>query len=149
MSPFGIFKKKKAKIEEIAEKKVEKKTQKTLLEELCKGDNELYNALSRNLLLNLEATKIDGEIDTRTEKAQEYERSKDFLKARIEYQVAGQLALHEGQAAQVQKFFKKAAEVDPTYPGKGFFEFFAKKENAEKAITVAREYYARSTNPIE
>lgn len=136
MAPLGIFGRKK----EPEEKKVEEKT---LLEELCKGDNELYRALSKTLLLNPELTKKAGEMDARVERAQEYEKNKDYVRARVEYQVAGQLALFEGKKAEAQKFFKKAAEIDPAYPDKSIFEFLAKKENAEKAITVAQEYYAR------
>jgi len=139
MAPFGIFKRKKV-LEE-------KKEEKTLLENLCKGDNELYNTLSRALLLNPEMTKKAGEIDTRVEKAEEHEKNKDYVRARIEYQVAGQLAIYEGKTAQAQKFFKKAAEIDPAYPNRSVFEYFTKKENAEKAIAVAQEYYAHTAKP--
>jgi len=148
MTPLGIFKGRKKETGEKAEKKVEKKTEKTVLEELCKGDNELYNALSRTLLLNPETTKKSGDMDARVEKAQEYEKNKDYLRARIEYQVAGELALLEGKTAQVQKLFKKAAETDPAYPNRNIFEFLAKKENAEKAIAVAQEYYTRTAKPV-
>jgi len=151
MTPLRIFRRK-----EKEEKEVEKKAKeapiparKTLLEDLCKGDTELYNALSRTLLLNPEMTKNAGEIDARAGKAQEYENNKDFVKARIEFQVAGELALYEGKTAQVQKWFKKAAEVDPAYPNKNVFDYLAKKENADKAITVAQEYYAHSAKPSQ
>jgi len=147
MTPFGIFKRKEKEEKETKEtkKKEEAAGQKdTVLAELCKGDDELYNALSRTLLLNIENTMSSGGIDTRVEKAQEYEKNKDFVRARVEYQVAGELALHEGKAANVQKFFKKAAEVDPSNPFKNVFEFLAKKENAEKAVAVAQEYYKRA-----
>jgi len=144
MTPLGIFKGRKKETERKVEKKIKEKT---LLEELCKGDNELYSALSRTLLLNPETTKKTGEMDARVEKAQEYEKNKDYLRARIAYQVAGELALFEGKAAQVQKLFKKAAEIDPSYPNRSFFEFLAKKENVEKAIAVAQEYYERMAKP--
>jgi len=149
MSPLNIFKRRKKETEEkVEEKKVEEK-KKTLLETLCKGNNELYKALSTTLLLNVEMTKKAGEIDARIEKAQEYEKNKDFARARIEYQVAGELALNEGKAAQVQKIFKRAAEVDPSYSGKGVFEFLAKKENAEKAVAVAEEFYGQRKKPSQ
>jgi len=148
MAPRSIFKRRKKETEEKVKEKVEEKVEKkTLLEELCQGDNELYSALSRTLLLNPDMTKKAGETDARIEKAQEYEKNKDYLRARIEYQVAGELALYEGKTAQAQKFFKKAAEVDPAYPNRSIFEFFAKKENAEKAIAVAQEYYERVAKP--
>jgi len=141
MSPLNIFKRGKKETEEkVEEKKVEEKT---LLENLCKGDNELYKALSSTLLLNVEMTRKAGNMDARIGKAQEYEKNKDFARARIEYQVAGELALNEGKAAQVQKLFKRASEIDPSYLGKGVFEFLAKKENAEKAVAVAKEFYGQ------
>jgi len=143
MAPLGIFRRRKKE----AEERVEKVKEKTLLEDLCKGNNELYNALSRNLLLNPEMTKGAGEIDARTEKAQEYEKNKDYVRARIEYQVAGQLALYEGKTAQVLNLFKKAAEVDHDYPNRNIFEFLAKKENVDKAVAVAKEYYAQTAKP--
>ena len=146
MASVDIFKRRKKETEKRVEEKVEEKT---LLEELCKGDNELYNTLSRTLLLNPEMTKQAGEIDARVERAQEYEKNKDYVKARIEYQVAGELALYEGKMAQVQKLFKKAAETDPTYSNRSIFEYFAKKENAEKAIVMAQEYYRHTTKPAQ
>jgi len=137
MAPLGFFRGRKKETEE----KVEK--EKTLLEELCKGDNELYRVLSKTLLLNLELTRKAGEMDARVEKAQEYEKNKEYVRARVEYQIAGELALFEGKKTEVQKLFKKAAEIDPAYPNRSILEFLAKKENAEKATAVAHEYYAR------
>jgi len=144
MAPLSIFRRRKKETKERVEKKAEEKS---LLEDLCKGDNELYTALSGTLLLNPEATKKAGQTDARIEKAQEHEEKKDYVRARIEYQVAGELALFEGKTAQVQKLFKKAAEIDPTYANRGIFEYLAKKENTEKATTVAQEYYARKAKP--
>jgi len=144
MTPLGIFKRRKKETEEKAGKKVEEKT---LLEDLCKGSIELYNALSRTLLIDPERTKEAGEMDARIEKAQKYEKNADYVRARIEYQAVGELALFEGKTAQVQTLFKKAAEIDPASPNRSIFEFLAKKENAEKAVAVAKEYYRRTAKP--
>jgi hypothetical protein len=142
MTPLGIFgkKEKKEKTKEISKEQ----TQESLLEKLCKGDNELLDALSRTLLLDAEITKDQADIDARAESAQGYEKNKDNVRARVEYHTAGELALYEGKTALAQKYFKKAAEVDPTYAHRNVFEFFAKKENVEKAVAVAREYYAQT-----
>jgi TPR repeat protein len=142
MTPLGIFgkKEKKEKTKEISKEQ----TQESLLEKLCKGDNELLDALSRTLLLDAEITKDQADIDARAESAQGYEKNKDNVRARVEYHTAGELALYEGKTALAQKYFKKAAEVDPTYAHRNIFEFFAKKENVEKAVAVAREYYAQT-----
>jgi len=142
MTPLGIFRRK-----EKAEKPKEiskEQTQESLLEKLCKGDNELLDALSRTLLLDVAITKNQADIDARVESAQGYEKNKDNTRARVEYHTAGELALYEGKTALAQKYFKKAADVDPTYVHRNVFEFFAKKENAEKAVAVAREYYAQT-----
>ena len=143
MTPLGIFKKKEKEAKK-SEEEVATPSKDTLLAELCKGNNELYDALSRTLLLNVESTKSGGGIDARVEKAQEYEKAKDSVRARVEYQVVGELALYEGKVANVQKFFKKATEVDPSSSFKNVFEYLAKKENAEKAVAVAKEYYSRT-----
>jgi hypothetical protein len=146
MTPLGIFGKK-DKEKDKDKKKIglpKQHVQQSLLEKLCEGNKELYNALSRTLLLDIETTKSQGDIDARATVAQEYEKNKDNIRARVEYRTAGELALYEGKTAVAQKFFKKAAEIDPAYEHKDIFEFFAKKENAEKAVAVAREYYAQT-----
>jgi len=137
MAPFGIFRKRKKVTEEAV-------VEKTLLDELCGDDAELKEVLTRTLLLNPKLTGGEKGIDSHVEKAQEYEKNKEYVRARVEYQTAGELALYEGKLAHVQKFFKKAAEIDPDYPGRSIFEFFTKKENAEKALAVAQEFYART-----
>jgi len=146
MTPLGIFgkKEKKEKTKEISKEQAHEKTQESLLEKLCKGDNELLDILSRTVLIDPEMTKNQAGVDARAESAQEYEKNKDNIRARVEYHTAGELALYEGKTALVQKYFKKAAEVDPAYAQRNVFEFFSKKENAEKAVAVAREYYAQT-----
>lgn len=144
MTPFGIFRKKKKEEKEPQKKApTPQPTQKTLLEQLCGGDKKLYEVLSRTVLLNPE-TIVDEGINSYTEKAQEYEKDGDHAKARIAYQAAGEISLYQGKLAQVQKLFKKAAEVDPDYPNKKLFEYFSKKENAERALEVAQEFYTKT-----
>jgi Tfp pilus assembly protein PilF len=135
-----LFRRKKKEAEKVV-------VEKTLLEGLCEGDTGLQQALSRTLLLNPKITADSGSIESHALKAQEYEKAQDYVRARVEYQVAGELSLHNGKLADVQKFFKKAAAADPNYPNKNVFEYFTKKENAEKALTVAREYYTRTEKP--
>ncbi len=117
---------------------------KSLLDELCKNDKELREALSRALLLNPESIIEEG-MESHVQKAEEYENNQKTTNARIEYQVAGQIALHDGKLPQTQKYFKKAAEIEPNSPYKKAFEYLSKKENAEKAIAVAQEFYSKTT----
>lgn len=142
MAPLGIFRKKEKKAT------AQKLGPKTLLEELCGDDRKLYEALSRTTLLNPEMTAREG-INSYIEKAQEYEKAGDHMRARVTYQTAGEISLYEGKLAQAQKFFKKASEVDPESPYKGVFEFYANKENAEKALKVAKEFYAQTVKRTE
>ncbi len=140
MTPFGISRKK-AK-DEKKETALTQPAQKTLLEELCGGNDELYQALSRTILLNPKVTAKEG-IDFHFEKAQEHEKNGDNMRARIEYHVAGELALYEEKMALAQKFFKKAAEVDPNFEHRKVFEYLSKKENAERALAIAQEFYTK------
>jgi tetratricopeptide (TPR) repeat protein len=141
MGPFGLFGRKKEVEKE--EKKASKAPESSLLEVLCKGDTELLNALSHTLLLDPIKLSEEG-IDFHVKEAQEFEKKKDFLRARIHFQVAGELALYEGKLEQARMFFGKCAELesDPEY--KRVFEYYLKKANAEKAMKIAKEYYAQT-----
>jgi tetratricopeptide (TPR) repeat protein len=142
MGPLGLFKRKKEVRREEKEKDAPTATGSSLLEELCKGDAELLHALSRTLLIDPERISNEG-IDFHTKEAQEFQKKKDLLRARIHFQVAGELALYEGKLTQARELFKKCAELesDPDY--KRVFEYYSKKANAEKAFKVAQEYYSR------
>jgi hypothetical protein len=115
----------------------------SLLEELCKGDTNLFNALSHTLLLNPQRLVKEG-IESQVKQAEESRKNKDLLRARIHYQAAGEIALYEGKLEQMREFFKKCAELeaDPEY--KKVFTYFSRKANAEKALKVAQEYYAQT-----
>jgi len=142
MAPFGIFGRKKKEAEE-------KVAEKTLLDELCGDDAQLKKVLTKTLLVNPQLTAKEMGIEKHIEKAQEYEKNKENVRARVEYQVAGELALYEGKLADVQKSFKRAAEIDPDCPNRSIYEFFTKKENAQKALAVAQEYYAHIAKQSE
>lgn len=149
MGPLGIFRrKKKVEGKEKEKKKTPESTEKSLLEELCKSDTELLSALSHTVLLNPSKLYQEG-IDSYIKKAQGLEKKKDFLRARINYQAAGELALYEGKLAQAQKFFKKCAELEPNPEYKKIFAYYSKKANAEKALKTAQEYYTRTAKPME
>lgn len=140
MSPFGISRKKG---KDKAEAHGPPPVQKTILDELCGNDKDLLDTLSRTIMVNPEATLKEG-IDFYVEKAQQYEKSGDVVRARVSYQVAGEIALYEGNTAQTQEFFKKAAEADPNYSNKKLFDYFGKKKNAERAVAVAKEFYEKT-----
>lgn len=140
MTPPGLFRKKEKDTPE--KKTAAEPKEKTLLDQLCAGDKNLQEALSQTLLLNPETTAKEG-MNSYATKAQEHEAAQKPTRARIAYQVAGEIALYEGKLTQMQKFFKKAAEVDPECPYRNVFEYLSKKENAERALKVAQEFYAK------
>jgi len=141
MTPLRLFRKKEKNTPE-KEKTTEPK-EKTLLDQLCAGDKNLQEALSQTLLLNPETTAKEG-IDAYATKAQEHEAAQKPTRARIAYQIAGEIALYEGKLTQMQKYFKKAAEVDPECPYRNVFEYLSKKENAERALKIAQEFYTKT-----
>lgn len=147
MGLLDLFRRKK-KSEVKEKKKTSESTEKSILEELCKGDTELLFALTRTVLLNPERLYGEG-IDFYIEKAQNFEKEKDFLRTRINYQAAGEIALYKGNLTQVQKFFKKCAELESSPVYKKVFEYYSKKADAEKAVKVAKEYYRRTTESPE
>jgi len=147
MGPLGIFRRKKE-VEGKEKKKTPESTEKSLLEELCKSDTELLSVLSHTLLLDPSRLTEEG-IDSYIEKAQMLEKKKGFLGARINYQAAGEIALYKGKLEQAQKFFKKCEELESNPEYKKIFAFFSKKANAEKALKIAKEYYARTLEARE
>ena len=147
MGLLGFFRRKKEVKEREEEGKTES-TEKSLLEELCGDDTELFSVLSRTVLLDPSRLLEEG-IDPYIKRAQEFEEKKDFLRARVNYQVAGELALYEGDLAKARDFFKKCAQLEPNTEYKKIFAYFNKKANAEKALKVAQEYYARTAKSME
>jgi len=143
MCPLGFFKRKKKEEQEKA-----KPEEKTLLEQLCGEDSELYEALSRTTLLNPSQALEQG-IESYVRQAKEFEERGNPLRARIMYQMAGQIALHEGKTDQVQEFFKKCAETETNPEMKKAYEFYTTKKNLSKAVTTAKEYYAKTSVTME
>lgn len=137
MAFVGLFRKKEKKA--VATEPV----QKPLLQELCGDDDELYQVLSRTVLMNPQMTMKDG-IDAYIEKARSFEEEGNHIRARIAYQAAGEISQFEGKLAQTQEFFKKAADATPDFANKKFFEYYSKKKNAERALAVAQEYYTKT-----
>jgi len=145
MTPPPLFRKKE---KDTPEKKAAEPKEKTLLDQLCGDDKNLQEALSQTLLLNPETTAKEG-IDSYATKAQEHEAAQKPTNARIAYQVAAEIALYEGKLTQMQKFFKKAAEVDPKCPYRNVFEYLSKKESAERALKIAQEFYTKTGKRAE
>jgi len=112
----------------------------TELEMLCGDDKETYEALFNTMLLD--PRKIGTSMKEAAEKAKDLEKSGDLIRVRTQYQIAGGLAIYEGNVKKVVKFFSEIEKISPDtkYPI---------LKNPEKAIAKAQEYYQKYLKPEE
>jgi len=110
----------------------EAKAATTGLESICGDDREAYEALRRTMLLD--PRKAGVTIAEAEERAKDFEKEGDAMKARIWYEQAGGLAIYKGDAKKVTKYFGKAAKLSPntSYPI---------VEIPDRAVAKAQEYY--------
>lgn len=122
------FRKKKKKEEETNAKTVSE------LEQLCEDDKETYEALLNTIFLD--PRKIEVSIEDAAKKAKEFEKAKDSLRAKLWYEIAGGLAVYDGDVKNVTKYFSKCEKLAPEtkYPI---------LKNPEKAVAKAQEYYRK------
>jgi hypothetical protein len=103
------------------------------LEQLCGGDKETYNALLP--IMFLDPRKIEVPIKQAADNAKKSEKEKDFVGARMWYEVAGGLALYEGNVKKVTEYYEGAQRVT----GQKYLVL----NNPEKAVAKAQEYYKK------
>ncbi len=130
MGILDIFRREKEKEAEM----VEEEEEMSGLEEICIDDKEVYQAL-RGVMF-LDPRKIDTPMKEAVEKAKDFEKEEDNLRATTWYEIAGGLALYEGDVKKVKKYFGKCVELSPDreYPILGV---------PERAVNKAQEYYQR------
>jgi len=116
--------------------KINIETKKTIteLEQLCGDDKETYEALHHTMFLDPTKTKIS--MKEAAENAKKSEKEKDLVKARTWYEIAGSLAIYEGNVKKVVEFFSECEKLSPNtkYPI---------LKNPEKAVEKAQEYYKK------
>lgn len=122
-----------------AEEKIEKKTEKmeetsTELEELLGDDQDAYTALSNTMFLN--PGKVGVSMSEAAKKAKKFEKDEDLIRARIWYEIAGGLAIYEGDVQKVKEYFRKSQEISPEME-------YAILKTTEAAVAKAREYYKK------
>jgi hypothetical protein len=106
----------------------------TELEQLVEGDKEVYEALMSSMFLD--PTKIDVSMKDAVKNARKFEKAKDYVRAKVWYEVAGGLAIYEGDTEKVKEFFGKCEKISPET------EYLILK-NPEKAVAKAQEYYKK------
>jgi hypothetical protein len=111
--------------------KVESEKSLTELEQICGDDQETYEALSNAMFLD--PRRIDVSMSTAAKEAKKLEKATDLLRARVWYEIAGGLAIYEGDVKKVIEYFGKSEKISETkYPI---------LKNPKKAVAKAQEYY--------
>jgi hypothetical protein len=102
----------------------------TTLAQICGSDLETYHALA---YMFLDPRKIDVSTKQAADKAKKAEKEKDFPSAQMWYEVAGGLAIYEGDTKEVVEYFGGAERVTG--------EKYLIVNNPDKAVAKAQEYY--------
>ena len=106
------------------------------LELICGDDKEVYEALNETLLLNiLSLPSREFSMEEALEKAKEKEGSGDLYMAGLEYRMAGQIALFNGDIGRAKEFLGKAQELT----GKRYLILAV----LDRAVEKARDYYQK------
>lgn len=107
----------------------------TELEQLCGNDNGTYEALIHTMFLDPRKTAMPSK--EAAENAKKHEKAKNDLMTKTWYEIAGGLAIYEGDTAKVVEYFSKIEKLFPDAK-------YAILKNPEKAVAKAREYYKKT-----
>jgi hypothetical protein len=118
---------------ESVEIRTEQQRQITELEQLCGDDKETYEALLNTMFLD--PRKVGVTMKEAAENAKKFEKENDLVRAKVWYQIAGGLAIYEGDVKKVVEYFSKCEKLSGvSYPI---------LKNPEKAVAKAQEYYKK------
>ena len=120
------------KTKEKSSEKVEETTSE--LERFLANEKETYEALRRTMLLD--PRKVEVSVKEAVEKAKEFEKQGDTLRARVWYEVAGGLAMYEGDVKKVKEYFNKCTKLSSNIE-------YPILKNTERAVQKAQEYYRK------
>jgi hypothetical protein len=104
----------------------------TELEQLCGDDKETYEALFHTMFLD--PRKVGTSMKEAEDNAKKFEKAKDFVRARTWYEIAGGLAIYEGNVKKIVEFFSEIEKISPDTK-------YTILKNPEKAVAKAQEYY--------
>jgi len=123
---LGLFRKKEVK------KGIETQKVITEIERLCGDDKETYEALLHTMFLD--PRKIEMTTKEAAENAKKFEKAKNLMRAKTWYEIAGGLAIYEGNVKKVVEFFSESERLTPDTKHPIL-------KNPEKAVAIAQEYY--------
>jgi hypothetical protein len=104
---------------------------------LCANDIDLTDALRRTLFLN--PGRIEGSMEVLEKQAHELEKKGDKLRARINYETAGRIALAKSDVESVRRCFSRSADLETNEHLIKIFRILASK--AVEAVEAAKKYY--------
>ena len=110
---------------------VEREEKVSELEQLAGNDRETYEALFSTMFLD--PRKVETSLKQAADNAKKSEKDGDMARAGMWYEVAGGLAIYEGNVKKVVEHYTDAARVT----GRQYLIL----KNPEKAVAVAQEYY--------
>jgi hypothetical protein len=114
--------------------KIEAARKTTALEQLCIEDKETYDALLPVMLLD--PRKVSVTMKQAADNGRKFEKEKDLACARMWYEVAGGLAIYEGNVKKVIEYFESVERIT----GRKCLIL----KNPEKAVARAQEYYKQN-----
>ncbi|NWF87486.1 hypothetical protein HXY32_06745 [Candidatus Bathyarchaeota archaeon] len=104
----------------------------TELEKFLGDDEENLEALRHTMFLD--PRKIDTSMKEAVENAEKFEKENDLVRAKAMYEIAGGLAIYEGNVKKVVEYFSKCEKLQPDMK-------YSIIKNPEKAVAKAQEYY--------
>jgi hypothetical protein len=128
-----LFGKKKVEQKPVAVQAVEKPAKKSELEQLAGDDKATYDALAQ--VMFLDPRKIETPMKQAVDNGKKAEKDGDKAKAGMWYEVAGGLAIQEGNVKKVVEYYSEARRII----GRDYLIL----ANPEKAVALAQEYYKR------
>lgn len=103
------------------------------LEQLCGDDKQTYEALHHTMFLD--PRKIGASMKEAAENARKFTKERNLARARIWYDIAGGLAIYEGDVKKVIEFFSESQKISGLkYPI---------VVDADKAVAKAQEFYKK------
>jgi hypothetical protein len=103
------------------------------LEQLTGNDKETYEALCSTMFLD--PRKVETSLKQAADNAEKSEKDGDMARAGMWYEVAGGLAIYEGNVKKVVEHYTDAGRVT----GRQYVIL----KNPEKAVAVAQEFYKK------
>ena len=112
---------------------VHEKKRTSELEQLAGDDKTAYEALAQ--VMFLDPRKIEASMKQAVDNAKKAEKDGDIAKAGMWYEVAGGLAIYEGNVKKVVEYYGEAHRV--------IGREYKILESPEKAVALAQDYYKK------